>query len=651
MPDGLVDRLQRLHAATLADVEQPLQAVDEAVRHGLLQVSEAHHPWTLSFPHPLVRAAVHDGLGPARRHVLHLAAAGLVGDQAAALRHRVAAATEPDERLAADLTRFADGEARRQAWQSAAAHLVDASRLSPDPDEARRRVLRAVVWTVLRGDAGTAASFGAEIESFPRSPLRDAVLGSLATVADDPATAERLLGEAWRNRGADPTPEVVATIALLTGIHHFGRLDAAATVEWCRRALTATTPQTALHATAQTYLLHGLGYAGQVAESFATAAVAEPQPDDPDRLWLNPRSARGLLRLVEDDLVAARNDLASVAAAALQQGILNTAAFAFAYLARAEWVAGRWDDALVHAERAVAINLESDFGFLHSAVVGISVLVPAGRGDWATAEQQLATMARHAGDGEAGYERSTVAMAMSRARIGEARGDPAAVVAALAPVRVFRHRDAVDEPGFWPWQDLYADGLVGLGRVDEADAFLVPHEELAARRGRRSAIARLARARARVEAAAGRPESAERAFIVALDATEGVELPFERARIELAAGSFLRRAGQRRRAADLLTAAERRFTQLGAVPYAERCAKEMAASGLKPVARHGRDRAGLTAQELTVARLAAEGRSNREVADELVVSIKTIEYHLRNVFQKLDVTSRRQLPDRLADLP
>ena len=638
-------------AATLGEVEQPLPAVDEAVRHGLLQVSETQHPWLLSFPHPLVRAAVYDGLGPARRHALHLAAAALSTDAAAALRHRIAAATEPNEQLAADLTRFADSEARRQAWQSAAAHLVDASRLSPDPREARRRVLRAVLWTVLRGNAGTAASFRAEIESFPHEPLRDAVLGSLATAADDPVTADRLLARAWRDRGPDPDPEEVATIALLTGIHHFGRLDAAATVEWCRRALAATTPRTALHATAQTYLLHGLGYAGRVAESFATAVAAAGEPGEPDRLWLNPRSARGLLRLVEDDLDGAREDLASVASTALAQGILNTASFGFAYLARAEYVAGRWDDAVLHADRAVAINLESDLGFLQSAVVGIAVLVPAARGDWAAAEAHIAAMARHAGSVELGYERSTVALGMSRARLGEARGDSAAVVAALAPVAAFQMRDAADEPGYWPWQDLYADALVGVGRVAEADAFLAPHEELAARRGRRSAIARLARARGRIEATAGRPEAAERAYRAALAATEGLELPFERARIELAAGGFLRRAGQRRRAAELLTAAERRFAQLGATPYAERAAKEMAASGLRPAARLGRDqvRVALTSQELVVARLAAGGRSNREIADELVVSIKTVEYHLRNAFQKLDVTSRRQLPERLAE--
>ncbi|MHA6782109.1 AAA family ATPase [Pseudonocardia saturnea] len=635
-------------AAALARVEQALGAVDEASKVGLLQLSEARMPWTVSFPHPLVRAAVYDELGPVRRHELHLAAAELADDEAVALRHRVAAAAGPDARLADDLTRFADGEAHRQAWQSAAAHLVDASRLGPDPAQAQARILRAVVWTLLRGDAATATAFAAEIARFPAGPLRDAALGALAIAAEDLSGAERLLASAWASRGHGPDadPEVDATIALMTAIHCYGRLDAAATVVWCRRALESLPPGTAMHAVAQTYLLHGLGYGGRAAESSAESVSADGRPGDVDHLWLNPRSARGVLRLVDDDLPGARADLTSVAAVASERGILNTAAFGFAYLARAEWVAGDWDDALVHAERAVAINMESDFGFMQAAVVGIAALVPAARGDWDAAEGVLAGVVARPG----GYERSTVALAMARARIGEARGDPAAVLSALEPVRRFVHRDAVDEPGFWLWQDLYADALVAAGRAEEADAFLGPHEELARLRGRRSTVGRLARARGRVEAAVGRPEGAQAAFEQALAATDGLEVPFERARIELAAGQFLRRAGKRRRAADLLVTAQQRFTALGARPFVERCGAELAASGLRPGVGPDRDRAGLTAQELVVARLAAAGRSNREVADELVVSIKTVEYHLRNAFQKLDVTSRKQLPDRLAAL-
>jgi DNA-binding CsgD family transcriptional regulator len=646
-------------AVALSGVTDPIVALDEAARLDLLRVSEARAPWTLSFPHPLVRAAVYEALGPARRHALHTAAASLTDDESAALRHRVAAAAEPDEALAVDLTRFADREASRQSWQSAAAHLVSASRLSPHPGEAQRRVLQAVVWMMLRGDAATAATYADVVASYAAGPLRDAVLGSLAMAAENPATAEQLLTRAWDSSAssvaddaATPAdPETTATVALLTAIHRYGRLDAAATVLWCERALAAIASASissanSLRAVIMTYLVHGLGYAGRTAESIAAAKSASELPGDDGQLWLNPRSARGLLRLVDDELDAARADLESAASAAARLGILNTSAFSFAYLARAEWVAGLWDDALLHAERAVAINVESDFGFMQSAVIGIAVLVPAARGDWAAAQAYVQTMTEH----DIGYERSVVALGLARARIGEARGNPEEVIAALDPVRRFADRDAVDEPGFWAWQDLLADALVATGRIEEADGFLVGHEKLAAARGRRTQIARLARSRGVLEAAAGRTDNAEAAFAVALAATDGLGVPFERARVELAAGRFLRRVGQRRRAADLLTAARQRFTAVGATPYLERCIAELASSGLSPTKRNGRDRAGLTSQELVVARLAAQGLSNRGIADQLVVSIKTIEYHLRNAFGKLGVTSRRQLPDRLAEL-
>ncbi len=427
-----------------------------------------------------------------------------------------------------------------------------------------------------------------------------------------------------------------ATIALQSAVHHFGRLDGAGTVEWCRRALELAGPDGAVGRTARTYLAHGLGYLGRVADAFAAVegvGGAEGDADDPEVGWLQPRSARGVLRLVEDDLDGARADLAAVGNRAYELGILNIAAFALGYLARAEYLAGAWDDAVGHAERAVAVNDEADWGFTWSTVVGIAVLVPAARGEWAAAE---AALEGAAGRYPGGYERSVVAVAMSRARLAEARGDAAGMVAALEPVRSFPIRDGVDEPGFWAWQDLYAEGLVGVGRGEEADELLRAHEERAAQRGRASSVARLARARGRVEAALGRPERAAEAFEQALDAAGRVALPFERAKVELAAGGFLRRVGRRRRAAELLTAALATFERLGARPYAERCRTELAGSGLQPAPRGGRGSL-LTSQELVVARLAAAGRTNREIAAELVVSVKTVEYHLRNVFQKLGV--------------
>ena len=84
----------------------------------------------VEFPHPLVQAAVHEHLAPGRRVRLHLAAAKLVDDEGAALRHRVAAAQPPDEGLAEDLSSFAEQQAAAGAWAGAASALVHASRLT-----------------------------------------------------------------------------------------------------------------------------------------------------------------------------------------------------------------------------------------------------------------------------------------------------------------------------------------------------------------------------------------------------------------------------------------------------------------------------------------------------------------------------------------
>src|SRR6185295_16067205 len=104
-------------------------------------------------------------------------------------------------------------------------------------------------------------------------------------------------------------------------------------------------------------------------------------------------------------------------------------------------------------------------------------------------------------------------------------------------------------------------------------------------------------------------------------------MPFEQALAEDAYGRFLRRAGERRQAAAHLQAARATYIRLDCHPFAEDCDRELAACGL-PGHRAVRRHLGLTPQELAVARLVAAGRANREVAAELVVSVKTVEYHL-----------------------
>jgi DNA-binding NarL/FixJ family response regulator len=124
-------------------------------------------------------------------------------------------------------------------------------------------------------------------------------------------------------------------------------------------------------------------------------------------------------------------------------------------------------------------------------------------------------------------------------------------------------------------------------------------------------------------------------------------MPFEQALLELAYGQFLRRSGRRREAAARLRSARDCFISLGARPWLERCDRELMACGLAPAKRRGRDRERLTPQELCVARLAASGLSNREVATELMVSVKTVEFHLSHAYHKLAVGSRKELASRL----
>ena len=120
-----------------------------------------------------------------------------------------------------------------------------------------------------------------------------------------------------------------------------------------------------------------------------------------------------------------------------------------------------------------------------------------------------------------------------------------------------------------------------------------------------------------------------------------MDLPFERALIHLHYGAHLRRTGSRATAAEQLRTAEEIFRRLGARPFLEMTARELAGCGLTRVRPVGPS--PLTGQERTVAQLVSRGMSNRDVAGELFLSVKTIEYHLSNVYAKLALRSRSQL--------
>jgi DNA-binding CsgD family transcriptional regulator len=186
--------------------------------------------------------------------------------------------------------------------------------------------------------------------------------------------------------------------------------------------------------------------------------------------------------------------------------------------------------------------------------------------------------------------------------------------------------------------------MIGLGRLDDAEAALSEFEAAIPRTWLASAALALARCRGNLAVASGQAAQAEAAFTRAHSLEADVPMPFEHALLSLDDGRRLRAAQQEPAAVAQLEKAHHLFSGLGADPYVQACATELAA--LQVTAATGRPAAallGLSRAELAVARLVATGLTNREVASELFVSVKTVEYHLRNSYIKLDITSRRAL--------
>jgi predicted ATPase len=146
-----------VHAVVeLASVEHPLEMLDDAIESGLVRLDDRGTGRFVEFSHPLARAAIYDALPTARRCALNAAAARIVSDQVAAMRHRVEAATVVDPALLADLEAHAHSEMSRGAWSSAVSSLIAASRLSPRSADRERLALEAIEATMYSGDGAAA---------------------------------------------------------------------------------------------------------------------------------------------------------------------------------------------------------------------------------------------------------------------------------------------------------------------------------------------------------------------------------------------------------------------------------------------------------------------------------------------------------------
>ncbi|HVV23679.1 MAG TPA: AAA family ATPase [Pseudonocardiaceae bacterium] len=623
---------------TLARLTDTAQPVAEAVAARFLAEVPGTQGQDLEFTHGLVQAAIYDDLGAAYRRELHRRAAGLLGGTAA-LRHRIAAADGPDRELAADLEAIAREELRRGRIPVAAAQLRTCLDLTaPGPDR-RPRLLSAVEALLIAGDAITAAEYADEVLAGEGDPWADYVAGQQAMVAGRIPDARQRLGRALATMNADgpapkPAPgDLTARVASLLATIGIVTLSYPDMVEYGEVAVRAGTHEPWVAAYAWFARSVGLALAGRGAEALAGLAGVD-MPGAPG--GLDGLVARGMIRLWRDDLPRAHKDLLTVVERATNGEALRIAQ-ALGFLGEVEYRRGMLAESVLHTELAIADAEENgrvwDFAMLHA----LASYPRAARGEWAEADAHAATAAEWAP--LLGIRSSAAFAAGSRATVAAARGDAEAMLAAGEDLDA-----AYDslEPGTYLLGPVRADALSRLGRLDEAETALDVFSETLAASGRRSALLGVARVRAQIHLARGDARAARTDCAVAAELAGELGLPLEAARIELLTGRCLLAQGRRGGAERHIRGAVRQFTVLGAHAYTKRALAVVSEFGLSVDTAHGPFDT-LTDTERAVTRLACDRLSNKEIAARLIISQKTVEYHLAHVFDKLDVSSRQEL--------
>ncbi|MFD2399742.1 hypothetical protein ACFSVJ_27390 [Prauserella oleivorans] len=523
-------------------------------------------------PDPMVRAAVLAAMGPAAAADAHRRAAELIDDPVRRMHLLVAASPVPDAAVADRLDELATERSAEGAWGVAASLLSDASRLTDDRLLRESRLTRAVDALIGAGDAFAAAALIPEVESLRETPLRNAVLGYLAIVRGRASEAEMRLGRAWDLVNSERDPDVAALICQRYVLHSLSRCRAEELVDWAERAISlvpADRPAAVESAAIRGLGLAGIGRADEALAGYAELAERVQHGAQAQRILMG----RGWLSLMVDALDDARVDLESSVSTRFLGGSARIALWARGWLARAQFMTGEWDEALRTVAEAEPLLDRSGIVLAGPLLAWTAVAVHALRGDWERAEEAL----RRADAGPQDYEIMRVPSCLARAQLAEARADSAGVLRALRPLTMPWAGGSVDEPGQWPWADMYAHALILEGRTAEADAFLTRHERRAEQRNRMSARARLGAARGRLLGTQGDMAGARAAFDEALEILENLPLRYDRARVSFAYGQILRRAGKRREADTLFTTARDAFAALGARTYVERCDRELKA--------------------------------------------------------------------------
>ena len=620
-----------------AQVESPSTAIEPAVASGLVDWSPHEPSGPVVIRHLLVRDAIYAGITATQRRVLHARAAAIVSESAS-WEHLVAALDHPDEELAAQLERLAGDEAARGRLALAATHLQWASDISPARADRERRLLTATLHLMLAEESRGMALRQAAEATGP-SPLRSCVLGSMAFSSGQLAEARVRFSEALTQARADPDSQPLAAMIAnrLAGTYTLLG-DGEKVMSFGRWALGTGCLDAA--AASQTRTLIAIG-ASQVAGPRLALAELEHLDADPERVHLvdvDGLSFRGVFRLLAGDLGRAVTDMTASLKLVRRGATLTLGLRAYFYLALAQYLAGTWDDVLLTAEQAFSAaaihSRRYELPLLHLA----AGCVPAGRG--ATEEAEHHARLAEAAAASLDYGQERLCAAMTRALVCQASGDYLGMADALGPWQDGSALDGRSRTYAVLWRPLLVEGLVGSGQSEQAAAAL---EQLRADSGQASYLQpALAWLQGWLTEQRGTPEQALGIYRRGED-TGSTQSPVHTARLLLAHGRLLRRTGNRKNAVDRLRRAHALFGALRATPFTAQAEQELAACHLPASAAKKQSVLALTSRETEVAHLVGKGLSNPEVAAELFISRKAVEYHLGNIYAKCGLQGRQQL--------
>ncbi len=658
LPDGIYAVLQDRLAAlppesrealgTLAAMAHPtVAALGAALDPGALDDAFAagvvHEDGeTIRFEHPLLAEAAYRMLPPSKRNGVHERLAEVATDAEERARHLAAASTEPDAGVAGEIEKGARAAAARGA-RAAAAELLEASaRLEPDADRAARRRIDAVREHRSAGDGRRGRLLAAAlVDELPAGPLR---ARALIVMSEGEGQFEELTGFARQAAAeAGDDHELLIEALLMQGVllliaEH--EEDAHAAFLRAKELCDPGTPGPLYVQALGNYadLAHVRGEPGAM-DLLQEAADLEGDDLIPNAHW-GPGTVYGRALLFADELDSARTLLESRYRRAIEVGDDDSRTGLLQYLAELEMRAGRFDVALRNVEEGLALQAASYGADAQGSTLYARTLVAVYQGDVELArELGERALAKTASQGDGIFLGATqTALGLLELALGN---NPAAVEW-FRPLAERFTAGRGGEPGLRRNVCVpdAVEALVGVGRLEDAEELLAAWEQAGERFDRPRIHATALRCRALIAAARSDLGAALEHAETALRHHDGLPVPLERARTLIVLGSIQRRVKQRAAARASLEEALVSLEAIGARLWAERARAELGRIGGR--ARSG----GLTPTEERVADLVAEGRSNKEVAEALFVSVRTVEANLTRIYAKLGIRSRTELASR-----